>query len=181
MGYDCTVREPVAEDAISGITYFHRNMWGMGELRPEMDRLGMLVTNYYFVSAWTGHPDGPYPPFPKYPGDEHFAMETMDGFIDGNTGDTLTIANRDEPKTADAINYIKELEKTLRWRPEVSGIPIHKLCDNSGWIVTAEECQEALEAYDRWIAEGGGHPEAFGDDFIPFLRTAAERDGFEVH
>lgn len=57
------------------------------------------------------------------------------------------------------------------------GIPVHKLCSNDGWHVTAVECLSALIIWER---RGKPMPEEFMDDVIPFLQAAARRDGFEV-
>ena len=63
---------------------------------------------------------------------------------------------------------------------DTPGIPAHKLRSNNGWHVTREECVQALATYDEAVAGGAAHPESFREDLVPFLRTAAAHDGFEV-
>jgi hypothetical protein len=58
------------------------------------------------------------------------------------------------------------------------GIPLHKLRTNLGWHVTAAECAAAVRAFDE-LAEPP--PAVFGPRLVPFLRAAADGDGFEVH
>ena len=73
-------------------------------------------------------------------------------------------------------------EEVLRWLratgDETPGIPLHKLCSNDGWWVTAPECHSAFSIWQR-----AGYPdqEDFRDDFIPFLCTAATLGGFRVY
>lgn len=67
------------------------------------------------------------------------------------------------------------LRSTADERP---GIPLHKLCSNDGWWVTSAECQSALHIWER---AGMPMDEEFGDDWIPFLRSAAEHGGFRVY
>jgi hypothetical protein len=83
-----------------------------------------------------------------------------------------------------AKEFEDAVAEVLRWRgPEIPpGIPVPKVCtSNDGWHVTREECRAALRLYEFAIRDGKTHPEAFGDDFIPFLRAAAEADGFEIN
>lgn len=84
-------------------------------------------------------------------------------------------------------DYDAKLERTLSWRPEHPGIPVHKLCDNSGWIVTADECREALDAIHAHREKYGAlprnpeHPDwDCWKDTLPFLESAAKHEGFEV-
>ena len=47
--------------------------------------------------------------------------------------------------------YRVAVDAVLRYHgPEVPGIPIHKLADNSGWIVTRGECRSAMRIYERY-------------------------------
>lgn len=63
-------------------------------------------------------------------------------------------------------------------RDERPGIPLHKLCSNDGWWVTAAECRSALQL---WEAKGCPADEEFRDDWIPFLQTAAANGGFRTY
>ena len=62
-------------------------------------------------------------------------------------------------------------------RDERPGIPLHKLCSNDGWWVTAMECRTAL---DIWEQAGMPEVESFRDDWISFLQTAAKHGGFRT-
>lgn len=79
-----------------------------------------------------------------------------------------------------ARDYEAALEKILSWHgnTDADGIPVHKLSSNLGWHVTADECAGALRCLDR---RGERPPSVFGTELLPFLRTAAGHDGFEVH
>jgi hypothetical protein len=69
------------------------------------------------------------------------------------------------------------------------GIAGWKLCSNDNWHVTAQECAEAVSAYDRALSAGQdsaplptlapGQDRAW-DRWIEFLRIAAAFDGLRV-
>jgi hypothetical protein len=73
---------------------------------------------------------------------------------------------------------------TLRWRPpgEYPGIPVHKLCDNSGWHVTPGEIQTGVGWAD---AHHDGWREDLTDYVLEFVewmeRAARDGDGFRVY
>lgn len=93
-------------------------------------------------------------------------------------------AAQDDVLVGDGVaEYLATEREHLRDRRGApTGIAAHKLCgSNDGWWVTAEECREALEAWER-----AGRPDVddfghgpFGDT-IPFLQLAAEHHGFRV-
>jgi len=83
---------------------------------------------------------------------------------------------------------------------EGGGIQLYKLCDNSGWLVTPEEINVALDAYDAFEgklpfkvgSEYGYKPEPMDKEnadgwndhwrqWIKWLILATERGGFRVH
>lgn len=70
---------------------------------------------------------------------------------------------------------MKHLRATYSEEP---GISVYKLChSNDGWWVTKIECQSALQLWER-----NGRPDVDGEagDTIPFLRAAADHEGFRV-
>ena len=79
------------------------------------------------------------------------------------------------PKNATAAQIEEHLRATGDERP---GIPMHKLCSNDGWWVTAAECQSALGIWER---AGTPSHEEFRDDWIPFLQAAAKNGGFRTY
>lgn len=67
-------------------------------------------------------------------------------------------------------------------------IPMHKLCDNSGWLVTPEECKAALAhnaLHDPPTYEDEEtheiKPVVWWPEWIAFLELAVDRGGFRVH
>ncbi|GAA2678889.1 MULTISPECIES: hypothetical protein [Actinosynnema] len=110
-------------------------------------------------------------PVPQFPDGDH--LDRSD-FRDG------------EAVTYRARAYVQALELVRvdhgshgdDWLP---GIPVHKLASGDDWHVTAQECTEALAAYESATGSGALHPAAFADDLVPFLRTAARHGGFRVH
>jgi hypothetical protein len=82
-----------------------------------------------------------------------------------------------------AMDYEAALEQILssHGHNDSDGIPLHKLRSNLGWHVTADECVAAVRCLDRWLAGHEEPPQGLGKKLIPFLREAAEGDGFEVH
>ncbi|HEV3356807.1 MAG TPA: hypothetical protein VG247_08420 [Pseudonocardiaceae bacterium] len=131
-----------------------RRSWVMMRIAARMLDLGMATDN------------GPPPKFPLW------AVYGVSDF------DVLG-----RPVGGQAQEYETELRNILSWHgdPTTRGIPLHKLTTPLGWHVTTEECREAITAYDQARANGIRHPRIFGTDLIPFLRTAAEQHGFEVH
>jgi hypothetical protein len=186
MGYDCYVRSPREpkpelphgfsteqerdawyqdriewEDRTHG--YFRRSMGGGAGLADALIAMGMG----FEAEKWV-----PIPPFPMA---EEYGVEYDEWQDDGGRW-------HDGYKGDRAKEYEADLAEHLRWHgPEIPGIPIHKICTtNDGWVVTREECRAALVLYDAAIVSGREHPDAFRDDFIPFLIAAAAADGFEV-
>lgn len=155
MGYDMYVRG-AAKDADDG--YLRRNIFGMHPTVEAMVTLGMAF--------WS-----PSPGFPKSPEpyEEHIRWDDQ--------------VEDDVPVTAEGQTYVERLASALSTHGEcrTPGIPSHKFTSNDGWHVTREECEQALAVYDKAIGDGATHPDLLRDDVIPFLRCAAQHDGFEVH
>lgn len=82
-----------------------------------------------------------------------------------------------------AAEYETALRKILsaHGQTDGEGIPLHKLCTNLGWHVTADECRAAMKSFDAGRPPDEPVPNAFGPSLIVFLRNAMARDGFEVH
>jgi hypothetical protein len=131
-----------------------RRSWVMMRVASRMIDLGMACDN------------GPPPKFPLW------AVYGVSDF------DVLG-----RPVGGRAEAYQAELHEILSWHgdPNRVGIPLHKLTTPLGWYVTTTECRAAIQAYDRARAAGIRHPRIFGTDLVPFLRIAAEANGFEVH
>lgn len=89
-----------------------------------------------------------------------------------------------EPRTEIGHAYWLRQQRALRDHggpDEQPGIPIHKFASNDGWQVTAQECRQAVAAHEAAMAAGLPHPPALREDVLPFLRAAAQADGFEVY
>lgn len=174
MGYDCTIRggdvperprpDWDCKDPIGGEEwtawrrqyYFRRNIFGGARLAEALVEMGMGFDAYEY-----GRP-------PEWPDPKDYGVT-----IDDETG---------EPVGQRADDFRKANDAVLDWHgPEIPGIPVHKVAgSNDGWHVTKEEARSALLIYAKSIGKGQAHPEAFSDDFIPFLRQAARHDGFET-
>jgi hypothetical protein len=153
MGYDMYVKNAPSDH---GHNYLRRNIFGMFPTVEAMVDLGM--------AQWTDHDAFPPPPSP---------YETHVDYDDNDQQIGLT----DEGK-----KYLEAVKQHLVAHVgDQPVIPSHKFTSNDGWHVTKGECAEALKAYDAAMADGTDHPARFYDDLIPFLRLAAEHDGFEVH
>lgn len=163
--------------------YFRLNIWGMGEARTIMDQLGMLEVSYEY--------DG-------FPEPEAFGIDTEGGTSWDEYWDyTEDVDALDDPNEvfddevpSNVIAYFTAHAEHLRWHPEeVTGICIHKLGSNDGWLVTPEECEAAVaqyelameRAHDRATAEAILAEKApwFGE-WVEYLRTASQRGGFRV-
>jgi hypothetical protein len=165
MGYDCYIRstsdpEPEWPDPFTPEAYEKcrvvRDEWEErthGYFRRSMSGGSRLADA--LVEMGMGFDAEVFVPVPPWPSREEYVVEEYDA----------------------------ETDRVLDWHgPEIPGIHYHKVCtSNDGWHVTREECRSALALYEFAIRDGKAHPDAFHDDFIPFLRAAAEHDGFEVH
>lgn len=182
MGYDCYIRgenvpksprpdweckEPFGGEEYDAWTrryYFRRNIWGGMRLAEALVDMGMGFDAYEY-----GTP-------PAWPDPEEYGVTYQETKLPDGEWETGYVGER-------AKEYEAAQNAVLDWHgPEIPGIPTHKVAgSNDGWHVTREEAKSALLIYERAIAAGKAHPEIFSDDFIPFLRTAAEHDGFETH
>lgn len=146
------------------LNYFRLNIWGMGRCRSYMDERGMVYDSSY--SDGPQFPDIPYPERDKYGSDEAY--------------DTAYAEHED---------HIEKLSRPVQEHHPDGGttIPIHKLCDNSGWIVTEDECKAAVTAnalHDppTYMDEDGEiKPVQWWPEWIAFLERAATRGGFRVY
>ncbi|MFE9250901.1 hypothetical protein [Streptomyces sp. NPDC007088] len=157
------------------VSYFRLDIHGMGVYRTVMHQLGMLVTDY------------DAPDYPELP--DGVTWEDVDAAKDEPTpgaGDGL-------PVKAAAAVYVKELDAHLAWHPgPASGITVHKLGSNGGWLVTPAEIEAALAAYRTHSApqvmtllaaalgdEDDSH--SYWIEWITYLERARVRGGFKVH
>jgi hypothetical protein len=154
VGYDMYVKNAPTDHEHN---YLRRNIFGMFPTVEAMVGLGM--------AQWTDCGEFPSCPSP---------YETHVGYDENDQQLGLT----DEGK-----RYLEAVEQHLVAHVgDQPVIPSHKFTTNDGWHVTKDECTAALAAYDAAMAAGKPHPEDwFRSDLIPFLRLAAEFDGFEVH
>lgn len=91
-------------------------------------------------------------------------------------------ANALEVNSEQAEAYVESLLSRADENP--SGIPAHKLSDNSGWHVMPSEVAAALRRWEEAKARGAEIPEEWEELFakwIQFLTLALERDGFRVY
>lgn len=157
MGYDMYVRTENGRVRDDDRYYLRRNIWGGHHFAEALVSLGMG-----FKATGTQ---------PSWPEPDDFGVK-YDDEQDAYVGDRAA-----EFKAAE--------NAVLDWHgndPDRPGIPVHKVCSsNDGWHVTKQECQQAVAAYELAMANGATHPQVFQDDVLPFLRLAAEHEGFETH
>jgi hypothetical protein len=204
MGYDLHVRGierphfqsedgEFNDEAYSPRYYLRRNIWGMSPLREALEITGAAFDDYEYTTGWAMvagiKKQGPYPDFPNYPGDEHFEQVPMEGWTDAEGRPIMACG---DPITEEGKAFVEQQQRSLSWRPERPGIPMHKLCDNSGWHVTRDECQEALAAIKAWLdrreqlteqelaAQDAGWVLEELEDTVEFLESGAQHDGFTV-
>ncbi|OZE95128.1 hypothetical protein CH302_19505 [Rhodococcus sp. 15-2388-1-1a] len=136
--------------------YWRRNIWGASR---QADRLVGLGIAYWHDDAAL---PGPWPEIPEG------AARTADGELwDDETEQWV------DPRYRQTI--LDHVRQTGGERP---GIAAYKLVhSNDGWWVTKAECVSALELWEK-----AGKPDwDLGlNDLEPFLRAAAEHDGFRV-
>ena len=80
----------------------------------------------------------------------------------------------------------RAFELSTAWRPArwndtvcrylpLPGIALHKLCSNDWWLITAEECREALEAWQAGRTCEGEQPPDWIAECLDFLRRVSRR------
>jgi hypothetical protein len=115
------------------------------------------------------------------------------GDVDAAEEETNPGAADGLPIKAAAATYVKELTAHLAWHPEpASGIAVHKLGSNDGWLVTPQEIEAALAAYRTHSADqvktllaselgDEGDCTSYWIEWIAYLERAKARGGFKVH
>ncbi len=169
-------------------SYFRLNIWGMGRYRDAMLALGMA-----YESA--EDPSRAWPEFPRQTRRIELIAEAFIEEMDpseylakyGDTDEQREPACDDELALVRAYNDQTEM---LRKEHPAGGdtIPLHKLCSNDDWLVTPDECLNALAAWYR--ATAGERDDAltsvgiedleYWASWLDFLQLAAHCDGFEV-
>ena len=151
------VTPKVHEHYAKDYSYFRLNIWGMGKYLDAMEMLG-LVTEAVDVE------------FPHLPeSDDHF---NDDG----------------EPLTDEAREYEEKWAEIKKFKHPTSDLPpVNKWMDNSGWHVTASQCQaladrweKIKDTYDREILENIGIEEDYWLEWMDFHARSAHTDGYLV-
>jgi hypothetical protein len=145
--------------------YFRLNIWGMSRCCGYMEERGMIYGSSYR--------DGPQFQEVKYP--------DRDDFEDDAAYDA---AHEEYERKYEELN-----DPVVRHHPEGGNtIPSHKFSDNSGWLVTEEECRQAVVVnalFDPPTYEDEDtkevKPVPWWPGWINFLERAATRGGFKVH
>lgn len=138
VGYDMTWRET---DTAGPERYFYASISDMGTLRRAMLELGMGYDEYSEVGdnphPWPDSSGETFEQEPAEPGDAACPCCDLE-LIDG----VCKACEADERWDAAAV-------PRRSWAPTPwLGICLRKLLGNDGYIVTAEECRAAVEAYD---------------------------------
>lgn len=145
--------------------YFRLNIFGMSRMYDDMAKLSMVE-------------DVRTPDFPQA-GD--FGVQ----------GDVFYDLDEEARKTHPVFGpYARAIDEHLSASFGASVIPGHKFGSNDGWLVTPDEIRAALaklEALpdtdlvpvrDQWATDAGDN---VFDDWVGFLRFAADRGGFRVY
>lgn len=194
MGYDMYWHKAPERAEDVGIfddpAYFRLNIWGMGRVRRAMAELGMV-----YVAA--GDEDE-FPNLASY-GLTQAEYEAIEYHAESWADEELkaAYAKVTEGQKAAHEQYEKAVETHLSAHPRGgSGIPVHKLGSNDGWIVTPEEISQALTVYYPWREKHGKEHEELvlqfleatdpdwlkvWNDWIEWMDKARQYEGFRVH
>lgn len=163
--------QKAVEDAMEAMydadkSYFRLNIWGMGYCRNAMAEVGMM----YWAAPELEFPDYDEPKREDY----------------GSEGSwVFAVSEYDEAHEKLCIPVQKQ-------GGGGRGIPSFKLSDNSGWWVTKEECQEAVDIWEEYQAANDPGNEASDETkevlgygwwpkWIEYLKRGAQNDGFRVY
>lgn len=154
----------------TNINYFRLNIWGMGQMREDMESLGMLAWHYQGPPEWQP---------------EDFGL-TLDEWWEDDSDE--------EPADERFAKARKAASEHLSWSPpDEPGLPVHKFGSNDGWVVTPLDIEGALALYERaqqdnpetvakvresWAQDGGDN---YFDEWITFLKRAQTHGGFNVY
>lgn len=138
-------------------SYFRLNIWGMGEARQIMDRAGMLDLHRPEAARW-----------PK--DEDHGVTPEMWNDWDGEP---------DDKTPAELRAYLAACAVVTDSQRDVpTGIPLHKLGTNDGWLVTPDEIGAALAALgDKQLPDA---PQWWAA-WVDWLRYAQAHGGFRVN
>lgn len=129
-------------------TYWRWNIWGMMTARRILHKVGAVYDSeapFYFPDVH----------------DYGLTMEKIHEITDHN--------KYPEPEKQEKYEeYLKDCTEYLSKEGIGFGIPLHKLSDNSGWVVTPNECSEALTAMANRT----------DDDLYKIVRQVVERNRF---
>lgn len=172
-------------------SYFRLNIWGMGRFVRAMWDLGMM-----FDAG--GHPAWPKREEYGLSDEEYDAYENEDWYREHPEHRPGGADGAKAVERAGAREAYQRHEKAqnavLRWHGDGAGIPDHKFGTNDGWVVTPEECRQALDAYLRVLDDGndgdrvgavlaknGVENRGYWERWIAYLNSAITHGGFEVH
>ena len=147
-------------------SYFRLNIWGMDYCRNAMAEIGML----YWAQPELDFPDYNEPKRNAY-GSEDAWLRAVEEYED---------------------EHEKQCIPAQKQSGGGRGIPSFKVSDNSGWWVTKEECQEAVDIWEEYQAANDPGNEASDETkevlgygwwpkWIEYLKRGAQTDGFRVY
>ncbi|TXH53635.1 MAG: hypothetical protein E6Q97_12780 [Desulfurellales bacterium] len=175
-----TPRYAAAQDAVCEASrmvdnadagYFCLNIWGMSLCRQIMAEHNMLA-------------DGGHPLWPEAK-DFDATSDEIDEWYDKIYYPEDGEVAEPPPNVA---AYFDALKAVKCYHPEgTTGVPTFKLCSNDGWVVTSDECRQAVDA---WNASGAGIPTRIEDgkevevtwwpEWVDYMSRAADHGGFYV-
>jgi hypothetical protein len=114
--------------------YFRLNIWGMGFMRAWMSKLGML-----------NEACSP----PVFPDAESFGVREEEIAGAEYSGPDEIVDEWGEKHSPEWIEYQEATTRVKDSPPDTGfGIAWYKLGSNDGWLVTPQECNEAIEAFN---------------------------------
>jgi hypothetical protein len=147
--------------------YFRLNIWGMGDARDELYRVGVMVPADY-------PPDVPlsdyglddFPPF-SYAGDGRYVWEGEEG--------------EERRPTIGELGFFEASRRVIEGPVPGNdhGIPLFKVGSNDGWLVLPSEVVTGIAYADR---HHEGWREGLSEhvrEFVEWMETCP--NGFEVH
>lgn len=204
--HDCLKLQEAVEVAYEEMTSwrgtFRLNIWGMQRCRAVMVVRAMVFDSKWITTDKLDLNEDDYDEF----------NECVDRTMEAMTPDEMAMARAATPErfrnaVEQHIRYLRgwvSLDGSKNRRHESLdvlprlGIPLHKLCSNDGWWVTAEECKEALEQHEKYVQEHGTALPTVADTdeddeenadqaiawwpaWLTFLARASISNGFRVY
>lgn len=191
MSYDLTIRGKAPEIDDREVAETKK---ALGAIEAQMKADGSNKEEAYW-EAYNAHQNALNPESRKYSNrtfSEMVEVMSTTGMGRYAFAPEFDLEEPDESEEGNLDAYADYMEAKDEWlkkssdEDDVTGIPLHKFSTNEGWIVTQDECIQALSAWDEVdltqlsVEQDKLIRTERWRDFLDFMGWASSNRGFEV-